>query len=244
MLVLLGTGSHRPLAAANPVAPDFTLPNHTNGAPVRLYDLAGSVILLEFFWTECGHCQAAAPVIKSGIHDYYEQRAGNADGIPVTVLYVSIASSRPAVDAWMQTYGLDFVVDDTPGYATYSSYGGGGVPKFVVINGVTNSTSHRPWEILYNGSGFSETTTVPALRASIDAVRGTLCPEWINLKVFTNTTFKAAFRAQKGRTNVVQATTNWLDWFTVTNITGSNVVRLLDSQMPENPRRFYRVKVK
>jgi hypothetical protein len=240
----LAVAGGNPAGAAEPrIAPNFTLYNHTNGQPVRLYDLAGSVVLLEFFWSQCGVCMEATPVVKSAIHDHFQTIAGNADGIPVTVLYVSVASTRTEVDTWMQTYGLDFVVDDTPQLETYDLYGGGGTPKFVVINGVTNSTTHRPWEILYDFSGFDEVSTVPTLAAHINAVRGTLLPELSNFRIFTNTTFRAAFRAQKGRTNIVEATKNWGGWTTITNIVGSNTVRVFDSGMPQNPKRYYRVRV-
>ena len=229
--------------AQSQTAPNFTLLDHQTGQPVSLHDLAGSVVLLEFFATWCPHCQAASPQIKTNIHDYYQTIAGNPAGIPVAVLYISVASDRPSVDAFMQNYGLDFVVDDTPQYTTYNLYGGGGVPKFVVINGVTNSTTHQPWQVLCNTNGYVEGVTVPTLRSYINAVRGTLCPNLTNLRVFTNTTFQAAFRAQNGCTHVVEATADWVNWVTITNIIGSNTVRFYDAGLATNRNRFYRLRV-
>lgn len=227
------------------IAANFTLLNHTNGQPVRLYDLVGSVILLEFFWTECGYCQVATPQVKSGVKEYFQNIAGNDDGLPVTVLYIAYRDGQPPsrVDWFMQTFGADFVVDDTPQNSVYTQFGGGGVPRFVVINGVTNSTTHEPWRILTNFTGFND-TTVSTLRAQINAVRGTLRPEWVNPRNLTNTYFRAAFRAQKGRTNVVQVSSNLVHWTALTNIVGSNMVRVVDHEMPQHPQRFYRVRVR
>jgi hypothetical protein len=227
------------------LAPAFTLTNHVTGQPTSLRDFAGSVMLLEFFNAYCSHCQQATPQIESGIHDDYQARGGTQDGFPVTVVYVNETPDRQGTDDFIAAHGLDLVLDDLPLYSVLSAYGGSGYPHFVVINGVTNSTSHLPWQILYRGSGFNYTNdTLPVLHACIDSVRRTLPPELANARMLTNATFKAAFQAQPDRTNVVEATVNWNNWVVVTNLAGSNTtVRFNDPDAARFKRRFYRVRV-
>jgi thiol-disulfide isomerase/thioredoxin len=233
-------GAH-PLRGAVEIATNFTLPQHTNGQPVSLYDLAGSVVLLEFFWTECSHCRAATPQLKTNIHDYYQTRGGNADGLPVAVFYISVSSASNRVDDFIRDYGLDLVADDLQ-LTVFRQFDGYYVPRFIAINGVTNSTTHLPWQMLYSEEGYGA-STVTSLRTHIDAVQRTLAPRISNVKMLTNTTFKASFQAQSGRTNKVQASTNLVTWVTLTNIVDSNTVRFVDPEARFFDRRFYRVKV-
>ena len=60
-----------PLAEGT-VAPDWSLPTLT-GDTVRLADLRGKVVLLDFFYKACGPCRAAMPFLQS-IHEKYKDR--------------------------------------------------------------------------------------------------------------------------------------------------------------------------
>jgi peroxiredoxin len=57
-------GDNPNLLAEGGLAPDFNLPSVT-GQRVRLSDLRGKAVLLEFFATWCPHCQAEASHLKS-----------------------------------------------------------------------------------------------------------------------------------------------------------------------------------
>lgn len=150
------------------IAPDFTLPEWTTRSPVRLHDFAGQIVLLDFFVYWCPHCQAALPEVEKQIQDYYEARDGNPAGIPVQVVSINVEPSNPAqTTAFIQQYGLDLALDDG-GRTVYSHYTLGGVPLFVLINGVAGS-DHTQWEILDHKLGYVAGDHV-AFRNKIDAI--------------------------------------------------------------------------
>ena len=60
-----------PLAEGTP-APDWELPTLT-GDTLRLADLRGKVVLLDFFYRSCAPCCAALPILQS-IHEKYKDR--------------------------------------------------------------------------------------------------------------------------------------------------------------------------
>ena len=60
-----------PLAEGT-MAPDWSLPTLT-GDTVRLADLRGKVVLLDFFYKACGPCRAAMPFLQS-IHEKYKDQ--------------------------------------------------------------------------------------------------------------------------------------------------------------------------
>lgn len=150
------------------IAPDFTLPEWTSRAPVRLYDFEGQIVLLDFFVYWCSHCRASLPEVDTQIQDYYAARNGNPAGIPVQVLSISVEPSNPAqTTALIQQFGLDLPLDDGS-RSVYSHYSLGGVPLFVLINGVAGA-DHRQWEILDHHAGYG-TNGYLAFRNQIDTI--------------------------------------------------------------------------
>ncbi|MBP7934560.1 MAG: TlpA family protein disulfide reductase [Phycisphaerae bacterium] len=150
------------------IAPDFTLPEWTSRSPVRLYDFAGQIVLLDFFVYWCPHCRASLPELETQIQDYYEARNGNPAGIPVQFLSISVEpSNRAQTSALIQQYDLDLALDDGA-RTVYAHYTLGGVPMFVLIDGVAGS-GNRQWEILDHRAGYSpgDYTT---FRSKIDAI--------------------------------------------------------------------------
>ncbi|HOW72078.1 MAG TPA: TlpA disulfide reductase family protein [Phycisphaerae bacterium] len=150
------------------IAPDFTLPEWTSRSPVRLYDFAGQIVLLDFFVYWCPHCRASLPEMETQIQDYYEAQNGNPAGIPVQFVSISVEpSNRAQTSALIQQYGLNLTLDDGA-RTVYSHYTLGGVPMFVLINGMAGS-GNKQWEILYHRAGYTQ-GDYTTFRNKIDAI--------------------------------------------------------------------------
>jgi thiol-disulfide isomerase/thioredoxin len=153
------------------VATNFTIINHATGQPLSLTNYQGSIILLDFWAYWCGPCQSAAADIEPNVTQYYRNTGGNSNGVPVTVISISIDLSSPASEtSYIQSYGLELVGDDAS-WSAYDEFNNGYIPQFAVINGTTNSSNYGAWQILYSPYGYLTNSTVPTLKSFIDAIQ-------------------------------------------------------------------------
>jgi thiol-disulfide isomerase/thioredoxin len=167
----------------------FTRPDGTivpPGGAVRLSDFAGRIVFLEWFAVWCPFCVAAAPQVDVGITDWYAARGGNPYGVPV--LHVAVNQEPRSIyqadtDTFITQQGFGITVNDYgPGLGTNRvrfMLQASGQPTFAVINGVTNSPSHQPWQLLVNHLGFGDTqfsTELANFRAIIDTVQAPVVP--------------------------------------------------------------------
>lgn len=220
------------------------------GGQVNLTDFAGRIVFLEWFAVWCPFCVAAAPQVETGIVDWYAARGGNPQGVPV--LHVAV-NQEPAgfyqsqTDNFITQQGFNPVVNDYgPGLGTNRvrfQFQSSGQPIFVVINGVTNSPSHRPWQLLVNHLGFGDTqfgTELASFRTMIDAVQAPVVPPQLGEAHLNGSAFEFTLETQPGRTYRVQGSENMTNWTTLRTIAGTNVpVIFRDSNAPPT-RRFYR----
>ena len=158
------------------VSPNFTLPNR-NGESVQLTDFAGHVVVLDFFAFWCAPCSVSSPDIEESIQKHYEAAGGNPHGVPVQVLSINLEAESPeSTDRFIQEADLDLVVNDfeQTAWNLYNLLGSRpSIPLFVILNGVTDSPSHAPWEVLHSQHGMyllPRQTTAKAFRAIIDSV--------------------------------------------------------------------------
>jgi hypothetical protein len=156
------------------VVEDFTLIDRSTRQPVRLTDLAGKIIFLEWFAWWCPFCQAAAPQVHTGIVDWYSGRAGNPDGIPVVQIAINLQRGQESQTGnFVNRAEFGQVLEDFD-RSLANRFQSGGQPIFAVINGVTNSPSHRPWELLLHQDGYGQrnfSESLSEFRSVIDSVR-------------------------------------------------------------------------
>ncbi len=151
---------------------NFTLTDRATGRPVSLTDFAGKIVFLEWFAWWCPFCQASAPQVRAGIVDYYAARGGNPAGIPVLHVALNLQSGQEVdTQRFITAYGLGQTLNDF-NRALADRFQVGGQPIFAIINGVADSASHRPWELVYTQLGYGSTQApISDFRSAIDRVR-------------------------------------------------------------------------
>lgn len=164
--------------AGDPVE-NFSLIDRRTGQPRSLAEFAGKILFLDFFAYWCPVCAAAAPQLETGVYERY-RAAGNAVGLPVVYVLCNLqgdftARDRAGTDAFLSRFGPDVVVLQDNNRALQRRFtSAAGQPTFAVINGVKNSPSHRPWELVFSLHGYTSPGRVqPVLefQAAIDSVQ-------------------------------------------------------------------------
>ncbi len=152
--------------AAEP-APGFNLKRFGDDTRVRLDDYAGRIVVLDFFAHWCAPCARSTPVVEAQIQKYYEERKGNAHGVPVQVISVNVEPAEAkATAAFIRKHGPSLVVNDVEG-ATLAAFKGAGLPYFVILDGTGPAAADgKPvFTIVYARAGFDG---AEKLRAIID----------------------------------------------------------------------------
>lgn len=107
-----------------PSAPDFTL-KQSNGAPLRLSDYTGKVVLLDFFATWCSPCREEIPHFVQWQSKYGDQG--------LQVIGVSMDDDPGPVETFSRELGINYPV--VIGTQELASHFGGilGLPANIVI---------------------------------------------------------------------------------------------------------------
>lgn len=222
------------------------------GAQVGIRDLAGRILFLEWFAVWCPFCQAAVPQVDAGIVDWYESRGGNPHGVPVLYLFVNQESA-----SFYQTQTSNYInANLSPATIVFNDYGipgnnpvrlafqNTGQPIFVVINGVTNSPSHAPWQVLVNHLGYGETDFNQELanfRAQIDSIQPAVAAPVLGRAERIGDDFQFTFPTQPGSSYRVLASTNLTAWTTLQTINATNSSTLFRHTNAPAAGQFYRV---
>ena len=108
------------------LAPDFSLPS-LGGQTVRLSDLRGKAVLLNFWATWCAPCRLEMPTMDKAYQEYKSRG--------LEVLAVSLdAGSNSVVKNFMQELKLDFPVLSDPDMEVLRLYRMVGIPASFLID--------------------------------------------------------------------------------------------------------------
>lgn len=128
-------------------APEFTLPT-LSGASVRLSDLRGKVVLVNFWATWCLPCRMEMPTIEAFYQRYKDQ------GLAVLAVNLDVLSTA-GVEAFVKEVGVTFPIILDPSWATARAYRVVGLPTTYLIdragNVVVREVGERDW-----GDGVSQ----------------------------------------------------------------------------------------
>jgi len=172
LIVLGSTSGHgQEMYQVGDVVGNFSLTDRNSGRPVTLDDFDGKVVLLEWFAWWCPFCQAAAAEIEPNIVEFYENRAGNANGVPFMHVAINLQGGQEQqTQQFIDAFRLNTVLNDFD-RALADRFQPFGQPIFAVINGVSNSPSHQKNELVFSNLGFGNLSApVAQLRAAIDSV--------------------------------------------------------------------------
>lgn len=212
----------------------FARPDGTTVAPggrVYLHDFAARIVFLEWFAVWCPFCVAAAPQVEAGIAEWYESRGGNPFGAPVLHVAVNQEASsfyQRQTDNFIERQGFGAVVNDYEGSIVNPvrfMFQSSGQPIFVAINGVTNSPSHRPWEVLVNYLGYGQTDfnqTLASFRAKIDAVQLSVAQPQLSTPRRSGADFEFQLAGMPNSTYRVQVSGDLEIWETLGAVAGSS----------------------
>jgi cytochrome c biogenesis protein CcmG/thiol:disulfide interchange protein DsbE len=119
------------------VAPDFTL-TALDGQPVRLNDLRGRPVLINFWATWCPACRSELPALQAAYQRYGER---------VALLGVDVKEPKETVAGFAQQSGLTFpILLDGDGAVSGQVYQVRGIPTslFIAPNGVVSARHVGP----------------------------------------------------------------------------------------------------
>ena len=106
-------------------APGFALPG-LDGAPIRLSDLSGQVVLVNFWATWCKPCEDEMPAMQR----LYSALAGE----DFEMLAISVDESPSDVEAFVDRMGLKFPILLDPEQASSRLYQTTGFPESILVD--------------------------------------------------------------------------------------------------------------
>jgi peroxiredoxin len=112
-------------AAAPAAAPDFSLPAR-DGSAVRLSDLRGQVVMINFWATWCGPCRQEMPLLEQ-IHARYEP-------LGFTLLGVNVEPDSAPAQAWLKGMPVSFPILFDRENAVSAQFGVEAMPSSVLID--------------------------------------------------------------------------------------------------------------
>ncbi|GCE48465.1 cytochrome c biogenesis protein CcmG/thiol:disulfide interchange protein DsbE [Thermosporothrix hazakensis] len=109
-------------------APDFTLQSLADGKQLRLSDLKGKMVILNFWGSWCAPCQQEAPALQKAWQERLQQKG-------VVLLGIDVYEDSSAAHAFIKKYGISYQnVQDTLNGNVGQDYGIRGYPETFFIS--------------------------------------------------------------------------------------------------------------
>ena len=124
-VLLLAAGLARAAAPEPQPAPDFELPSRS-GEAVRLGDLKGQVVMINFWATWCGPCRQEMPLLEQ-INAKYEP-------LGFTLLGVNVEPDSAGAVKWLQKVPVSFPILFDTANAVAAQFGVEGMPSSVFVD--------------------------------------------------------------------------------------------------------------
>lgn len=137
-------------ANVNKIAPDWELPE-LNGDTVKLSDLKGSLVLLEFYFPNCGGCLIAIPHINE-IQEKYASKGLKIYGIEFT------KPDEKGLEEYMEEKAIQ-ISTLYKGKEVAKEYGVTAAPTFVLID--------KKGKIVYSVVGLNKETLITAIEDNL-----------------------------------------------------------------------------
>lgn len=115
-----------PQSDATPAGPAPELAIQTPTGTLRLADLKGKVVLLDFWASWCGPCRAAMPHIQ-GLYAAYRTKG-------FEVLGVSLDEDDAAIRSAVQDLGVTYPVGRPTSSGVVEAYGAASIPRMVLVD--------------------------------------------------------------------------------------------------------------
>jgi peroxiredoxin len=126
LMSLLATAASAGTASGGAApAPDFALPAR-DGGELRLSELKGQVVMINFWATWCGPCRQEMPLLEQ-IHAKYEP-------LGFTMVGVNVEQDSAAAQAWLRNVPVTFPILFDRKSAVSSSFGVEAMPSSVLID--------------------------------------------------------------------------------------------------------------
>ncbi len=119
------TAPSAPAAVVGAPAPDFDLID-LDGKAVKLSDYRGRAVLVNFWATWCGPCEAEMPLLQDRYTTYH--------GSGLEILAVNIGEDEATIRPYVEDLGLDFAIVVDPELAVNDDYRVLGYPTTITID--------------------------------------------------------------------------------------------------------------
>jgi peroxiredoxin len=123
--LLLAAALAAPAVQASAAATDFSLPTR-DGGTVRLSELKGQVVMINFWATWCGPCRQEMPLLQ--------QLYGKYEPLGFTLLGVNVEPDSAPAQAWLKNVSVSFPILFDRDNKVSAQFGVEAMPSTVLID--------------------------------------------------------------------------------------------------------------